>query len=91
MSADPADRLLLRVKEALIRAAMLEDIGPDDIGDDDPLFGEGGLDLDSVDAIELAVELERAFNLRLPDGEDRRDIYASVRTIAAYLHTRGAR
>ncbi len=85
------DTVLLRVKEALIRAAMLEDLGPEDIVDDAPLFGEGGMKLDSVDAIELAVELERTFGVRMPEGEERREIYASVAAITAFLRDAGAR
>ncbi|MBK7759296.1 MAG: acyl carrier protein [Deltaproteobacteria bacterium] len=97
-SVDPAeasneavDTLTLRVKEALIRALLLTDITPADLADDAPLWAEGGMRLDSVDAIELAVELERALGVRMPDGEETREIYASIGSIVAYLRAQGAR
>lgn len=86
----PEAALPTRVKQALIRALMLNDRGPDDIADDAPLFEEEGLNLDSVDAIELAVELEREFGVRMPDGPESRPIYASIATVCAFLRERGA-
>lgn len=88
MSGDP---IVWRVKEALIRALLLAGTTPEAIVDEDPLFGDGPIALDSVDAIELAVELEREFGLRMPDGADTREIYTSVATIAAWLRAAGAR
>lgn len=73
-----------RIKQVIIDALMLEDMGPDDIEDDAPLFGEG-LGLDSVDALELAIELERAFGVKIPDDEQSRSIFASVSSLATFI------
>lgn len=75
-----------RIKEVVILAIRAEDMTADDIGDDLPLFESDGLGLDSVDALEVAVELERAFDVVLPD--DDRSVFRSVRTLAD--HIRGA-
>lgn len=94
-AVDPADEapdtLTLKVKDALIRALLLTDITPADLADDAPLWADGGMKLDSVDAIELAVELERTLGVRMPDGEETREIYASIGSIVAYLRAQGAR
>lgn len=90
VTANP-DTIVVRVKETLIRALLLTDTTPDGIADDAPLFGDGSLQLDSVDAIELAIEIEREFGLRMPDGDEGREIYASVASIATHLRAAGAR
>ena len=55
-----------------------------EIEDAAPLFGEG-LGLDSVDALELAIEIERTFNITIPDDEDNRKIFRSVDTLATFI------
>ena len=73
-----------RIKTVIIEALMLEELTPADIEDGAPLFGEG-LGLDSVDALELAIELERAFGVKIPDDEQSRSIFASVSTLATFI------
>ena len=76
--------LKLRIKELLVKAAQLKDVEPASISDDGALFGTG-LGLDSLDALQLAMELEESLGVRLPEGDEHRGIFASVNTLAAYL------
>lgn len=57
----------------------------DEIDADAPLFGDGGLGLDSLDALQLAVGIEERFGVAVPDGPAARQIFASVRALAAHI------
>lgn len=83
------DALRRRIKEIIVESLHLEGTAPDDIGDDLPLFGEG-LGLDSVDALELAMGLEDAFDVKLPEDRESRAIFRSVNTLAAWIEGQGA-
>lgn len=73
------------VKELIIEALQLEDITADDIDIDAALFVEG-LGLDSIDALELGVALQKRYGISLSaDSEDTRRHFASVRTLAALI------
>jgi acyl carrier protein len=73
------------VKEMIIDVLQLEDITPDDINSEDPLFVEG-LGLDSIDALELGVALQKRYGISLSaDSEDTRRHFASVRALAALV------
>jgi acyl carrier protein len=73
------------VKEMIIDVLQLEDITPDDINSDEPLFVEG-LGLDSIDALELGVALQKRYGISLSaDSEDTRRHFASVRALAALV------
>jgi acyl carrier protein len=75
------------VKELIIEALMLEDISPADIDSDAPLFVEG-LGLDSIDALELGVALQKRYGITLSaEAEDTRGHFASVKTLAALIET----
>jgi acyl carrier protein len=76
-----------KLKKALVDELKLEDVTPADIDDDAPLFGEG-LGLDSLDAIELVVLVQRNFGLVMEDQEEARKAFASVNALAAYIETR---
>ena len=76
MSSDSTERQ--RIKEILVETLKLQDITPADIGDDMPLWGEGGLGLDSVDALELMVVLEGKFGIRIDDEEIEPESLATV-------------
>ena len=82
--------LLPELKRLVVEALNLEDVAPEDIGDDTPLFGEGGLGLDSIDALELGVALHKKYRLRL-DREDQRirDHFRTVRTLAELIRAQG--
>ena len=78
------EELILTLKEQIIKALNLEDLTPADIDDDAPLFGEG-LGLDSIDALELIVLMERAYGIKLADPKQGREIFRSVRVMAEYI------
>lgn len=73
------------LKEMLVRDLSLEDIKPEDIKDDEVLFGEG-LGLDSLDAVEIVVILQRNFGLEIKDMEKGKEIFYSIDTLANYVH-----
>ena len=76
-----------QIKQIIITSLELEDISPEDIEDDEPLFNEG-LGLDSIDALELGMALKRQFNLTLSkDKEENRKYFYSVKTIADFVRT----
>ena len=75
------------LKVALVDVLRLEDVTPEDIQDDAPLFGEG-LGLDSLDAIELVVLVQRVFGVTMEDQEEVRAAFASVNTLSAYIEAR---
>ncbi|HET6585800.1 MAG TPA: phosphopantetheine-binding protein [Nannocystaceae bacterium] len=74
------------MKQLIVEALMLEDKRPDDIDTDAPLFGEGGLGLDSIDVLELAMALHKRYGVKTKGDDDRnREIFASVRNLAAFV------
>lgn len=81
--SDTAD-LKTRIKEAMIEELMLQE-EPDEIANDDPLFGPEGVGLDSVDALQLVVALEKNFGLKIADAEAAKGVLQSVDTIAAEI------
>ena len=76
-----------RIKQLLVDALHLEGLAPASIADDAPLFGEG-LGLDSVDALELVVALEREFGIRIQSHEIGKEAFASVSALAAFIDGR---
>ena len=79
--------LELEVKQMIIDVLQLEDIGPDDIDSAAPLFIEG-LGLDSIDALELGVALQKRYGISLSaDSEDTRRHFASVQALANLVQT----
>ena len=73
------------IKELIVSTMSLEDIGPDDIDTDAPLFNEG-LGLDSIDALELGLALQKRYGVTLAaDSEETRRHFASVRSLAAFV------
>lgn len=78
------DELILQLKNEIIDVLNLEEVTPNDIPDDAPLFGEG-LGLDSIDALELIVLLEKNYGIKVADPSEGKAIFASVRTMAEYI------
>lgn len=73
------------IKELLISSLGLEDLSPEDIASDAPLFGDG-LGLDSVDALEVGLMLQKNFGIRVDgEGQDTRQHFASVASLAAFV------
>ena len=73
-------------KEVLIKYLNLEDISVDDICDTDPLFGDEGLGLDSVDSIELVLAIEKEYKVKISDSKQYETIFASVQNLLNYIN-----
>ena len=71
-----------QIKQLMVQNLMLQ-LSPGEIADDQPLFGPGSLGLDSVDALQLVVGLDKQFGLKIPDPATARQVLVSVSTIAA--------
>lgn len=76
--------LIEKLKVEVIEQLNLEDISPEEIEADSPLFGEG-LGLDSIDALELIVLLEKNYGLKIEDPKDGKKIFHSIETMADYI------
>ncbi|AEW87160.1 acyl carrier protein [Flavobacterium columnare NBRC 100251 = ATCC 23463] len=72
------------LKAKIIEVLNLEDITVEDIQDNDPLFGDG-LGLDSIDALELIVLLDKEYGIKLTDPKEGKTIFASVETMADFI------
>jgi len=74
------------IKKLIVDTLNLKDVNPDDIIDDKPLFGgENTIVLDSIDAIELIMAIQRTYNVRLDDQNLAREILTSVNSIADFI------
>ena len=78
------EELILELKEKILKALNLEDMTPDEIDAEAPLFGDG-LGLDSIDALELIVLLEKNYGIRLANPAEGKEIFKSVASIAQYV------
>ncbi len=76
-----------RIKQLMVEHLMLQ-LEPSQIVDDQPLFGPGGLGLDSVDALQLVVMLDKHFGLKIADPDIARTILQSVDSIAAAVESK---
>ena len=85
------DSLCAELKKMVVDALMLEDVAPEQIQTDAPLFVEG-LGLDSIDALELAIVLEQRYGVELgEDPDENRSIFESVRSLAEYIEANRSR
>ena len=75
------DELKKQIKEAL----NLEELTMEEFDADAPLFGEEGIGLDSIDALELIVLMEKNYGIRLANAAEGKEIFRSVRTMAGYV------
>ncbi len=82
--AEVNSELIEKLKQLIITRLKLADMTPEMIETDAPLFGEG-LGLDSIDALELVLGLEKEFGVVIPDAEVGRKVFQSVRTMAQYV------
>ena len=82
--AEPRDNLIQGVKNLIVQRLKLVDMTSEMIDTDAPLFGEG-LGLDSIDALELVLGLEKEYGIIVPDAEVGKRVFQSVRTMAQYI------
>ena len=81
------DSLITELKELIINSLELEDVSTDDIETEAPLFGDG-LGLDSIDALELGVAIQKKYKVKFEAGTDNnKEIFASVNTLAKYIQS----
>jgi acyl carrier protein len=88
VDSEPAPDLALvrEIKALIVESLMLEAVQADEIADDAPLFGAGGLGLDSIDVLELAMALHKRFGVKTKGDDARnREIFASVRSLASFV------
>ncbi|MBI9063237.1 MAG: acyl carrier protein [Marinilabiliaceae bacterium] len=78
------EELKEQLKAQLIEQLNLEDITPDEIDSSEPLFGDG-LGLDSIDALEIIVLLEKEYGIKLEDPKKGKDVFQSIDSLAAYI------
>ena len=73
------------LKTKILKALNLEEIKPEEVDADAPLFGEDGIGLDSIDALELSVLLEKDYGIRIKDPKDGKEIFKSIHVLADYV------
>jgi len=73
-----------QLKEIIIHDLKIQGVTPEEIGDDDPLFGEG-LGLDSLDAVELVVLIQKHFDVQIADMEEGKEAFTSINSLARYI------
>ena len=88
MTTETQDQSLeFRLKKLIVEALILEDLKPEDIETEAPLFVEG-LGLDSIDALELALAIHQEFGVRTTQGDERnREIFHSVKSLANFIRS----
>ncbi|MEL5893890.1 phosphopantetheine-binding protein [Bacteroides sp. GD17] len=79
------EELIEKLKRELIEELNLEEINPEDINPDEPLFGDGGLGLDSIDALEIILILERNYGIKIKNPAEGKQIFYSIHTLANYI------
>lgn len=84
MEVTDKEQLKQKLKEQIIQFLNLTDKKPEDIKDDEPLFGEG-LGLDSIDSIELIVLLSREYGINIQDPKEGRKVLVDINTMADYI------
>lgn len=80
-----SDPLVARLKTLIVETLKLDDVRPEDIPDDEALFGSPRFGLDSIDALELVLKLEKEFGVKIGSSEESRKALASVNALAAYI------
>jgi len=88
-SLQEREDLVANLKELIVRTLRLEDVSPEDVVASEPLFSEG-LGLDSIDALELVVAIEREYQVEIPDAEVGRRAFASINALAEFVLEKGA-
>ncbi len=82
----PTEDLKLEIKKLIMTTLAIEDVNPDDVDDEKPLFGgDNALTLDSVDAIEIIMAIQRNYGIRIADQNLAREVVRSINSIAQFI------
>lgn len=77
------------LREVIVSALQLEDVKPADIDPEEPLFGDSGLALDSIDALEIGVQVQKKYGVKIdPEDEHVSEYFHSVRSLANYISSK---
>ena len=79
-----SEEIIVKVKQMIIDSLRIEGMSPGEIDSDAPLFGEG-LGLESIDALQLVVAMEKEFGAVVPDAASGTKVFASVRSMATFI------
>ena len=79
------DALIAELKQKVVEVLNLEELSAEEINENTPLFGVDGLGLDSIDALELIVLLDKEYGIRLSDPKQGKEIFYSIATMAEYI------
>ena len=79
------DAIIAELKQKVVEALNLEELSAEEINENTPLFGADGLGLDSIDALELIVLLDKEYGIRLSDPKQGKEIFYSIATMAEYI------
>lgn len=90
MAVVGTDSLKGDLKRLIVETLRMEEVRPEDIADDASLFGDDGLGLDSVDALELVVHIEQNYGIQIEDEEVGRKVFASINALAEFIETKQA-
>ena len=80
-----SQELIEKLKVQIIETLNLEDLEPSDIEANDPLFGDDGIGLDSIDALELIVLMNKEYNIQIAGPEEGKNVFYSIKTMADYI------
>jgi acyl carrier protein len=83
------EELITSLKKDIIQQLNLNQFTPEQIDSDDPLFG-GGLGLDSIDALEIIVLIDKIYGVKISSPEEARNVLTSIRNIAQYIKSKKA-
>jgi acyl carrier protein len=81
------DALISELKKDIVEQLNLQDIKPEDIQEEQPLFGKG-LGLDSIDALELIVLLQKKYGIKINSAEEGKAVFYSVKAMADFIHSK---
>jgi acyl carrier protein len=83
-----SDILTTRLKRLIVETLKLDGVRPEDIPDDEPLFESSRLGLDSIDALEIVVAVEKEFGVKIASSEESHESLASIARLAAFIRAR---